>query len=118
VIADSPPKLPRQILNRINEVSFGASWVTEMRQIALVNDLIATGMLTGKKYRTKRFHVIRSDRFMQGIGAASKNTPSRQFFSALREEGLRVADAWVDRHFADLGVRSSFDIDAEVKGRL
>ena len=118
VIADGPPKLPRQIVNRINEVSFGASWVTEMRQIALINDLIATGMLKGTKYRTKRFHVIRNDRFMQDIGAASKNTPSRQFFSALRQEGLRMANAWVDQHFADLGVKSSFDIDAEVKARL
>jgi NTE family protein len=117
-IEDGPPKMPRQIVNRINEVSFGASWVTEMRQIALINDLIARGVLRGGNYTQKRFHVIRNDKWMEEIGAASKNTPSREFFYVLREVGRQAGHEWIQRHFADLGVKSSFDVDSEVKGRL
>ena len=118
LVVDGPPTLPRQIVNRINEVSFGASWVLAVRQIALVNDLIAKGALKGGGYTQKRFHVIRDDALMNEIGAASKNTPSLAFFRTLRDAGTRAADGWVAAHFDDVGVRSSFDIDNEVKKRL
>ena len=117
LVVDGPPTWPRQIVNRINEVSFGASWVSAVRQIALVNDLIAKGVLKGG-YTQKRFHVIRDDALMNEIGAASKNTPSLAFFRTLRDAGARAADRWIEAHFEDLGVRSSFDIDNEVKKRL
>lgn len=116
-------KLPQQIVNRINEVSFGASWVTEVRQIGLINQLIRDGVIpleapNGKTYAGKRFHVIRADDFMEEIGAASKNTPSPGFFLALREAGWKAGNAWVQDHLGDVGVKSGFDLDAEVKNRL
>jgi NTE family protein len=122
-VKDGPPELPRQIVNRINEVSFSASWVLELRQIELVNDLIRRGVLTGdasdgKTYTEKRIHVISAEGFMEEIGAASKDTPSREFFLALRNEGWKTANTWVGEHLQDVGVRSSFDIDTKVKNRL
>ncbi|CAN7795071.1 patatin-like phospholipase family protein [Paraburkholderia hospita] len=118
LVIDGPPTWPRQIVNRINEVSFGASWVLAVRQIGLVNDLIVRGLLTGGGYTQKRFQVIRDDAPMNEIGAASKDTPSLAFFRALRDAGARAADRWVEAHFDDIGVRSSFDLDDEVKQRL
>ena len=122
-VEHGPPKLPRQIVNRINEVSFGSSWVTEVRQIELINQLIRDKVIplkaqNGKTYAEKRFHVIRVDDFMEEIGAASKNTPSPGFFLALRRAGWKAGNAWVQGHLADVGVKSSFDIDTEVKNRL
>ncbi|CAN7799047.1 hypothetical protein LJR022_009677 [Paraburkholderia hospita] len=55
---------------------------------------------------------------MNEIGAASKDTPSLAFFRALRDAGARAADRWVEAHFDDIGVKSSFDLDDEVKQRL
>ncbi|MGF6970661.1 NTE family protein [Paraburkholderia sp. WC7.3g] len=118
LVTDGPPTWPRQIVNRINEVSFGASWVLAVRQIGLVNDLIARGFLTGGGYTQKRLHVIRDDALMNEIGAASKDTPSLAFFRALREAGVHAADRWIEAHFDDIGVKSSFDLDDEVKKRL
>jgi NTE family protein len=118
LVIKGPPKLPRQIVNRINELSFGASWVQAVRQIELVNDLIAKGLLTGSGYTEKRFHVISDDALMNEIGAASKDTPSLAFFSALREAGSRAADRWIDAHFDDIGVKSSFNLNDEVKRRI
>ena len=64
-VAGEPPKNPRQIVNRINEESFNASWVWEMRQIELINQLLSNGFLQGSEYTPKRFHLIRNDRFME-----------------------------------------------------
>ncbi|MFM0268683.1 patatin-like phospholipase family protein [Paraburkholderia sediminicola] len=122
-VEHGPPKLPQQIVNRINEVSFGSSWVTEVRQIELINQFIRDGVIpleapNGKTYAEKRFHVIRADDFMEEIGAASKSTPSPGFFLALREAGWKAGNAWVQDHLGDVGVKSSFDVDTEVKRRL
>jgi NTE family protein len=122
-VEHGPPKLPRQIVNRINEVSFGSSWVTEVRQIELINQLIRDKVIplsapNGKTYAEKRFHLIRADGFMEEIGAASKNTPSLGFFLALRKAGWKAGNAWVQDHLSDVGVKSSFDLDTEVKHRL
>jgi len=122
-VKHGPPAMPRQIVNRINEVSFGASWVTEIRQIELINKLIRENVISqgtpeGKRYREKRLHVIEAENYMEEIGAASKNTPSREFFLALRKKGWEAANTWMKDHFADVGVKSTFDIEKKVKNRL
>jgi NTE family protein len=116
-----PPERPSEINNRINEVSFGASWVTEVRQIQLINELAAEnpGLVhRGKAYTPKRFHVIRADRFMDEIGAASKNTPSIEFFRALRHAGHATADTWVRDCLPSVGKTSTFDLDKLVRSRV
>jgi len=117
-VAGGPPKDPRQIVNRINEVSFTASWVLEMRQIELINQLLNKGLLEGSKYAPKRFHLIRNDRFMENIGTASKPNPSRDFVYELRDVGRKCAHEWVFRHLDDVGKKSSFDVEKEVALRL
>ena len=113
-----PPRTAREIVNRINEVSFGASWVLEMRQIELINQLLNKGLLKGGVYKLKRFHLIRNDRFMENIGAASKLNPSRDFVYELRDIGLKCADEWVSKQLKDVGAKSSLDVDKEVALRL
>ncbi|TDY21589.1 NTE family protein [Paraburkholderia sp. BL6665CI2N2] len=116
-----PPERPSEINNRINEISFGASWVAEVRQIQLINELVAENpglQHHGKPYSPKRFHVIRADRFMDEIGAASKNTPSIEFFRALREAGHATADTWVRDCLPRVGKTSTFDLDKFVKNRV
>jgi len=117
-VVGEPPKTAREIVNRINEVSFNASWVLEMRQIELINQLLNKGFLTGKEYKLKRFHLIRNDRFMENIGAASKLNPSRDFVYELRDIGRKCADGWVSRQLKDVGTKSSFDVEKEVALRL
>ena len=113
-----PPNTSRQILNRINEISFNAAWVMEMRQILLINKLLEQKLLQGGGYKPKRFHIIRDDAFMEAIGAASKLNPSADFVHELFERGRRKADEWVRLNLPKVGVTSSFDVDAEVALRL
>jgi NTE family protein len=113
-----PPVTPRQIVNRINEVSFNASWVLEMRQIHLVNQFCNDGLLKGSKYTFKRLHLIRNDAYMEAIGAASKIVPSRDFLLALHDEGRHTARDWLARNFNNIGKSSTLDVDATVAMRL
>ena len=117
-IEDGPPTTPRQIVNRINEVSFSASWVLEMCQIELINQLLDDGLLQEGKYRKKRFHLIRNDRFMEQIGAASKQNPSRDFIYELHDVGWQAADTWIAENFARVGIESTCRIEEDVKQRL
>ncbi len=127
-VAGEPPQDPRQIVNRMNEVSANASWVWEMRQIELINQLLKDHQLLEKddvpeqskhkRYKHKRFHVIRNDTFMEKIGSASKTNPSRDFVYQLRDVGWRCADEWVSKHLKDVGKKSSLDVSKEVALRL
>ncbi len=116
--AGGPPKSPREIINRINEISFNSSWVQEMRQILLINQLLEKKWLQGGPYRPKRFHIIRDDTFMEEIGVASKQNPSRDFIYELFDRGRMATDKWLVENFTKVGLLSSFDIDAEVALRL
>ena len=117
-VADGPPVMPRQIVNRINEVSFNASWILEVRQIELINKLCRDGFLKDSKYKEKRLHLIRNDEFMEAIGATSKIVPSRDFLLALHHEGRRTAKQWIEGNFSKIGVSSSFDVNGEIASRL
>jgi NTE family protein len=116
-VAGGPPISPQHIMNRINEVSFGASWVLEMRQIELINKLVRSKQLAGK-YHEKRFHLIRDDRFMEAIGALSKMVPARDFLIALRERGRQTAMAWLTEDFHKIGNTSSLNVERELSLRL
>lgn len=113
-----PPMTPREIVNRINEVSYNASWVMELRQMMLINQLLDSNELKPGKYKKKRFHVIRDEKFMEEIGVASKQNASPDFIDALFERGRATADAWVLDNLAKIGVETTFDIDGEVAARL
>jgi NTE family protein len=49
---------------------------------------------------------------MRGLGAESKLNPDFEFLRRLHALGRERAHAWIDRHFNDLGVRSTIDIRA------
>ena len=51
----------------------------EDEAIELINELLNKHLLECAKYKPKRFYMIRNDRFMENIGAASKQNPSPGF---------------------------------------
>jgi NTE family protein len=58
-----------------------------------------------------RIHRISSEA-MVDLGYSSKLNAEWDFLCLLRDEGRRCAQTFLDAHEEDIGVRSSFELDA------
>src|SRR5215813_2992085 len=104
------PRSASEILNRLNEVSFNAPLMKELRMIALLRQVADPGSGEGARWATMRTHRIMTD-MMTELGYSSKLNAERAFLQMLRDEGRRAASAFLDAHADDLGRRSTADID-------
>jgi NTE family protein len=107
------PTTAREILNRINEMSFNATLVREMRGVATITRLIEQGRLESGDYASVRFHGIDEEDEIHRMGALSKFNTDAAFLGHLHDLGVRAADRWVDAHLEAVGERSTLDLDAE-----
>jgi NTE family protein len=106
------PTSASEIMNRVNEISFNSSLMREMRAVAFVTKLIDDGKLSQSDAKRVLVHSVCADDVMRGLGAASKLNADGAFLRQLRALGRERAQAWIDRHFDDLGSRSTVDIRA------
>ncbi len=103
------PRSAREILNRLNEVSFNATLLKELRMMAILQRVADPGDAEGIRWAGMRIHRIASD-MMTDLGYSSKLNAEWGFFCMLRDEGRRCADAFLSAHMDDLGCRSTFDL--------
>jgi NTE family protein len=109
------PRSATEIVNRLNEVSFNAVLLKELRMIALLRQAADPGDSEGARWAGMRIHRISSE-MMPELSASSKMIAEWDFLCMLRDEGRRSAQAFLDRHDHDIGVRSSFDLDVLLEG--
>ena len=109
------PRSARDILNRLNEVSFNAVLLKELRMIALLRKVAQSGNDESANWARMRIHRIASD-VMVHLGYSSKLNAEWDFLIMLRDEGRRAAETFLDSHRDDLGKRSSFDLDSLLEG--
>jgi NTE family protein len=104
------PRTAREIINRVNEVSFNASLLKEVRMIALLRRVANPSDAEGARWAAMRIHMIASP-MMTRLGVSSKLNAEWEFFCFLRDEGRRRADEFLTAHADDLGRRSTVDIE-------
>ncbi len=104
------PRSARDILNRLNEVSFNATLLKELRMIAVLRQVADPGNCEGARWASMRIHRIASET-MNELGYSSKLNAEWEFLCMLRDEGRRCAETFLDSHGQDIGKRSSFDLD-------
>ena len=104
------PRSARDILNRLNEVSFNAVLLKELRMIALLRQVAQPDNSENAKWANMRIHRITSD-VMVELGYSSKLNAEWEFLCMLRDEGRRAGDVFLSTHHDDLGRRSTFDLD-------
>jgi NTE family protein len=104
------PRSANEILNRLNEVSFNSALMKELRMIALLRQVADPGSGEGARWAGMRTHRILTD-MMTDLGYSSKLNAERAFLYALRAEGRRAADTFLETHADDLGRRSTADLD-------
>jgi NTE family protein len=105
------PRTANEILNRLNEVSFNATLMKELRMIALLRQVADPGSGEGRRWAGMRTHRILTE-MMTELGYSSKLNAERAFLEMLRDEGRRATSAFLDAHADDIGHRTTADIDA------
>jgi len=109
-IRPGTPRAANEILNRLNEVSFNAALMKELRMIALMRHVADPGSGEGWRWAKMRTHRIMTD-MMTDLGYSSKLNGERAFLVMLREEGRRSAEVFLKAHANDIGRRSTADLD-------
>jgi NTE family protein len=104
------PRTASDILNRLNEISFNAPLLKELRMIALLRQAADPGSGEGARWAEMRTHRIMTDKLAE-FGASSKLNAEGVFLAMLKEEGRRAADAFLAEHGDDVGNRSTTDLD-------
>ncbi len=109
-VRDELPTHPTDITNRLNEISFNASLMAEMRAIDFVQRLLDAGRLEQPRYRRLFLHVIEDEARMRQFKLSTKLNGDWGFLSTLKQYGREAADAWLAAHFDKLGRASSVDL--------
>ena len=104
------PRTAADILNRLNEISFNSPLMKELRMIALLRQAADPGTGEGARWARMRTHCIMSDRLTE-FGASSKLNAEWEFLVLLKEVGRNSADEFLASHGADVGHKSSADLD-------
>ncbi|WP_106753693.1 patatin-like phospholipase family protein [Pannonibacter carbonis] len=106
------PRTAREILNRLNEITFNSTLLREMRSIDFVSRLIQEGKLSAEKYMDVRLHRIDGEA-LKPLQASSKVNAEWAFLKELHRIGRETAASWVERNFDHIGNRSTVDLRAE-----
>lgn len=109
------PRSAREIQDRVNEITFNASLLKELRAIEFVGRLLAEGRLDADHYADIRVHLLTSDRLMP-LGASSKLNAEWAFLEHLRDIGRDTARHWLDGCFEAIGARASVDLSGLFQG--
>jgi len=109
------PRTARDILNRLNEVSFNAVLLKELRMIALLQQVADPGHSEGALWADMRIHLIPSD-LLAKLGYSSKLNAEWDFFCMLRDQGRVAAQTFLTAHGPDLGRRSTCDLEVLLQG--
>jgi NTE family protein len=96
------PRSAREIMSRVNEITFNSSLQAELRALECV-------------HRPLNVHRIVLEDLGDRFGAASRLKNDYEFFEVLRTMGKRAARRFLDAHFDAIGARSTIDLRPEVR---
>jgi len=110
------PTTARDIINRVNEISFNTSLIKELRTLALVRRVGArlatdTGSDAGPQAPDLFLHMIHVDEEVQDLAASSKLNAEWGYLRELFERGRRWTDLWLRDNADKVGEASTFDVE-------
>ena len=104
------PSSTADIADRINELTFNASLLSQMRAIDFVNRMLLSGRLDDKRYRPVLLHRIDGGEALEAYPASSKASANGSMIEKLHDLGRLCAKQWLAKRFADVGERSTVNI--------
>ena len=110
------PQSAREILDRVNEITFNSSLLRELRAIDFVQRLLDEGKLDPSDYRRLHLHIVEAHDEIAPVGASSKVNAEWAFLRHLFDIGRRAATDWLEASYEHLGRRSTIDTRAMFQG--
>lgn len=98
------------IAERVNEITFNASLLAEIRAITFVRRLLEENRLDPDRYKRVLLHRIDGGGALAHFGASSKLQASSAFLRDMFALGRQAGAAWLASHCNDVGVRDSAEI--------
>jgi len=109
------PSSARDILNRLNEVSFNAVLLKELRMIAMMRQVADPGHSEGARWARMRVHMV-SNNIMDTLGSSSKLNAEWAFLTMLRDEGRKACETFLAIHGEGIGKRSTVNLEVLLEG--
>ena len=107
---DQIPETPLEIQARVDEISFNASLMSELRAVAFVHRLIALGRIEKGQMKDVRIHMIADDALMNDLSASSKLEPSGPLIERMFEAGRVAATCFLTDCGGNIGHAPSVDL--------
>ncbi|MBY0336000.1 MAG: patatin-like phospholipase family protein [Acetobacteraceae bacterium] len=111
LLREELPTTTTDILNRLNEISFNASLMSEIRAIDFVQRLLDGGRLEQPRYRRIFLHIIEDEQRMRQFKLSTKFNGEWDFLQTLREYGREAADHFLRENLDKVGRESTLDIE-------
>lgn len=116
---EGTPRTAAEIQDRMNEISFNAALLSELRAIAFVQKLLDEDWLADRarrRYRRLHLHTVHGGPDLTPHTLESKFDTRWPFLIELRDTGRQLAEAWLEETFDAIGKRSSVDVRKEFLG--
>ena len=110
---DHLPRTSAEIVDRVNELTFNASLLTQMRAIDFVNRLVADGAVSHARCKSVRVHRIEGGAVLDALPGSSKVSADGAMISRLFDAGRAAAGEWLAQHYTAVGHRTTVDIRSD-----
>lgn len=104
------PTKARAIQDRLNEITFNASLLRELRAIEFVNRLVDAGKLPKDEYKRVLMHRIDGGPPLAELTSSTRMNAEWDFLLRLRDIGRHAARRWLKRNYEAIGVQGTLDL--------
>ena len=106
------PTSVTEIHDRLNEITFNAGLLSELRVLDFVTHLVDDGKLERGAYKRVNIHRIDGRDQTLKFTSSSRMTADWDLFRELRDIGRARAEAWLAENYEAIGERSTLDLRA------
>lgn len=104
-----PATVP-EITDRVNEITFNAGLLAELRSLEFAHQLRAEGKINTSHFKDIHMHRIDGGAVLADFGLAGKTRADLGFMRQLFSLGRTLGKQWLQDHRTDIGRRSSFQL--------
>ncbi|MDE2361397.1 MAG: patatin-like phospholipase family protein [Hyphomicrobiales bacterium] len=108
------PHTARDIMNRLNEITFNAALLQEFRAIDFVARLVDEGRLDGTHYKKIRMHLVDGGPALDAYPADTKLNADFDFFQKLFAIGKKAGEKFLKDNFEAIGVKGTLDLKEQL----